>query len=248
MMAQATVGGEAPCAPPVPTLLSATPGDSQVTLTWQEIPGDPAVLGYNLYYDQAGKAQLVDTLWSPAANNYVDPGLTNGQEYCYKVTSLYDCDGDAVSDAESGFSNILCATPTNPGQTVYAGVDDMQMGKWVTTGKGKNQTTEFVVTDSFNAGDAVVVQAHVVDEGGLPLADAAAEITINNPNGNPVTTLLTGPSDADGIAETTWLTQKPNKKGQGGTPSGVYDAATVNVTVSGYVWDGVTTSTSFTIQ
>ncbi len=248
MMAQATVGGEAPCVPPIPTLLSATAGDSQVTLTWQEIPGDPAVLGYSLYYDQAGKAQLVDTLWDPAANNYVDPGLTNGQEFCYTVTSLYDCDGDGVSDAESGFSNILCATPTNPGQTVYAGVDDMQTGKWVTTGRGKNQTTEFVVTDTFNAGDEVVIQAHVVDEGGLPLADATVEIIINDPNGAPVVTLLSGPSDATGWTETTWQTQKPNKKGLGGTPAGAYEAVTNNVTVSGYVWDGVMTPAPINIQ
>ena len=248
MMAQATVGGEVPCVPPIPSLLSATAGDTQVTLTWQEIPGDPAVLGYNLYYDQGGKAQMIDTLWGPAANNNVDPGLTNGQEYCYKVTSLYDCDGDGVSDTESGFSNILCATPTNPGQTVFVGVDTMRTGKWVTTGKGNNQTTEFVVTDTFNAGDEVVIQAHVVDEGGAPLADATVEITINDPNGNPVTTLLTGPSDADGIAETTWQTQKPNKKGQGGTPAGNYQAVTNNVTVSGYVWDGVMTPAPVNIQ
>jgi hypothetical protein len=62
MMAQATVSGEAPCTPPVPTLLFATAGDNQVTLGWQEIAGDPAVLWYSLYYDQAGKAQFIATL------------------------------------------------------------------------------------------------------------------------------------------------------------------------------------------
>jgi hypothetical protein len=248
MMAQATVGGEAPCAPPTPTLLAATAGDSRVTLNWQEIPGDPAVLGYNLYYDQAGKAQFIETLLDPAANNHVDTDLTNGQEYCYKVTSLYDCDGDGTPDAESGFSNILCATPTNPGQAMLTGVNAMQTGKWVTTGKGKNQTTEFVVTDIFNAGDAVVVQALVVDEGGASLADATVEIEINDASGNLVATLLTNPSEATGWAEATWPTQKPNKKGQGGTPADTYDAVTVNVTVSGYVWDGVMTSTQIIIQ
>ena len=113
------------------------------------------------------------------------------------------------------------------------------------TGKGKNQTTEFIVTDTFNAGDAVVVQAHVVDEGGLPLADATVEIIINDAGG---TTLLTDPSDASGWAEATWQTQKPNKKGQGGTPAGAYQAVTNNVTVSGYVWDGVMTLAPINIQ
>jgi len=94
----------------------------------------------------------------------------------------------------------------------------------------------------------VVVQAHVVDVGGLPLADATVEIIINDAGGNLVATLLTDPSDASGWAEATWQTQKPNKKGQGGTPSGAYQAVTNNVTVSGYVWDGVMTLAPINIQ
>jgi hypothetical protein len=209
-----------------------------VAIAWQEFSSDPAILAYNMYYDQAGKALYIDSVLRSADGTYVDTDLTNGQEYCYTVTALYDCDGDGVSDAESGFSNILCATPTNPGQTVYAGVDAVQTGKWVTSGKGKNQTTEFVVTDTFNAGDGVVIQAHVADESGLSLADATVEIIINDAGGNPVATLLTDPSDATGWAETTWQTQQPNKKGQGGTHAGAYEAVTNNVTVSGHVWDG----------
>lgn len=132
---------------------------------------------------------------------------------------------------------------------MLAGVKEMRTGKWVTTGKGKgkNQTTEYVLTNTFNAGDDVVVQAHVVDEGGAPLADATVEIEIKDAGGNLVATLLTDPSNTSGWAEATWPTQKPNKKGQGGTPAGAYDAVTVNVTVSGYVWDRVMTDTSITI-
>jgi hypothetical protein len=62
------------------------------------------------------------------------------------------------------------------------------------------------------------------------------------------TKLLTDPSDASGWAEATWQTQKPNKKGQGGTPAGAYQAVTNNVTVSGYVWDGVMTLAPISIQ
>ena len=239
-------GGE--CSPPAPTLLTATPGNSQVTLTWQEIPGDPSVLGYRLYYDQAGKAQLVTELLDPAANQHIDTDLTNGQEYCYKVTSLYDCDEDGIYDLESGFSNILCAVPTNPGQTLFAGVDTIRTGKWVKQGKGKNATTTFELTQSFTAGDGVVIQGRAVNEDLVALPDATVEISIKDTNGDTVTTLLTGPSDADGWAEATWQTQKPNKKGRGGTPPGVYSAETIGVTVSGYVWDGVMTSTTFCID
>jgi hypothetical protein len=242
------VGGEAGCVPPVVGLMSATAGDAQVTLSWQAILGDPAVLGYNLYYDQAGKAQWVATLNDPASDGHVDTGLTNGQAYCYKVTALYDCDGDRAADAESAFSDILCAVPTNPGQAMTAGVDEMRTGTWVTSGKGKNQTTEFQLTDTFSAGDSVVVQAHVVDEVGAALAGATVELIVVGPDGGVVATLLTGSSDSAGWAEAVWSTQKPNKKGAGGTVPGTYEAAVHHVTVSGYVWDEARASALFRIQ
>lgn len=247
VMASATWGtpvGE--CNAPVPTLLSATPGNSQVSLTWQEIPADPVLVdGYKLYYDQAGKAQLVTDIQGQPSNSYTDTDLTNGQEYCYKITSYY-VDGSIT--CESDFSNILCAIPTNPGQTLSAGVDAMETGKWVKQGKGKNATTTFEVTSAFTAGDAVVIQAHVVNEDIVALPNATVEITIKDQSGAVITTLLSGQSNADGWAEATWQTQKPHKRGSGGTPSGVYSAVTTNVTASGYVWNGVSTSTTFCID
>jgi hypothetical protein len=238
LMTQATVGDPGGgCAAPTPTMLQATPGNQEVTLTWTEILGDPNIVGYRLYYDQAGKAQLVADINSTPFNTYTDVGLTNGQEYCYKVTTYYD------ATCESGFSNILCATPENQGQTTDpAGVDTLETGYY--SGKGKNQSWNG--STLFTAGDVVTVRARVLDGvTGLPIANATVEIVIGGPE---TTTLNTGPSDADGWAEATWQTQKPNKKGQGGTTPGLYTATTTNVTASGYHWDGVTTSTTFTIQ
>jgi hypothetical protein len=251
LMASVTWGtppGE--CNAPTPTLLTATPGDQQVTTTWQEIPGDPAVLGYGLFYDQAGKAQLITQLLDPAANNYMDTGLTNGQEYCYKVTSLYDCDGDgtydpALGDVESGFSNIHCAIPNNQGQ-LRTGVDTMETGKYVKQGKGKNATIVFEPATTFAAGEGVVIRAHVIDKAtGLPLENATVDISITGPE---TPGPLSAVSDANGIAEATWQTQAPNKKGVGGTTPGIYTATTTNVTAAGYTWDGVMTNSTLTIQ
>ncbi len=112
------------CEAPATTMLNATPGDSHVLLEWQDIPASPTSIdGYRLFYDQAGKAQLItDLQWAEGQGNYDDPGLTNGQEYCYKVTSYIGADEngefDPVNGCESGFSNILCATPVQPGQQV----------------------------------------------------------------------------------------------------------------------------------
>ncbi|MFN2206421.1 MAG: hypothetical protein ACK2UT_10940 [Candidatus Promineifilaceae bacterium] len=230
LMAQATSDAPTACGVTAPTLESAVPGNGEVVLSWSE---DTGATGYNVYYDQAGKAQFV----ADAGNSttYTNTGLTNGVEYCYMVTA-YD------ATCESGYSNVLCATPQNQGQTTDpAGVSTMDTGLW--TGKGNNKL--FTPTDTFTTGDSVVIRARVTDANGNPVPNATVEVTIGGPE---TTTLNSNPSDADGWAEATWNTQAPNKKGQGGTTIGAYTASTTNVTASGYHWDGVTTQASFTIQ
>jgi len=238
IMASATWGNAQQCVAPTPSLITATPGNGEVTLTWSdEHTADPSVTGYNVYYDQAGKAQLVAD--AGLTTTLTDTGLTNGQEYCYKVTSYYD------ATCESGFSNIVCAIPNNQGQA-RVGVSTLETGLYETTGKGKNQVTTFVLTNIFTAGDGVVVRATVLNEATqLPVPNATADISISGPE---AVSLTTGPSDANGVAEATWNTQAPNKKGVGGTTPGSYTATTTNVTAGGYTWDGVMTSTTFTIQ
>ena len=234
-MASATVGTlPEPCTAPAPTLLSAEPGNTQVVLTWSDEAADPNVAGYKLYYDQAGKAQLV----ADAGNvtSYLDGDLTNDQEYCYKVTSYYD------ATCESAYSNILCAIPTSPGQaTDPAGVSAMETG--IYSGKGKSKT--YTPQTTFSAGDGVVIRATVLDGvTGLPIADATVELLITGPES---VTLTTAPSDANGLAEATWNTRAPGRKNPGTTP-GEYTVQTKNVTATGYHWDNVTTSAAFTIQ
>jgi hypothetical protein len=56
LMTQATFGDPAVCGVSAPILNTATPGHTQVTLDWSTAVG---ATGYNVYYDQAGKAQLV---------------------------------------------------------------------------------------------------------------------------------------------------------------------------------------------
>ena len=151
------------------------------------------------------------------------------------MTSYYD------ETCESDFSNVLCAVPTNQGQA-EAGVDALETGYY--TGKGKNRT--FVSAALFQAGDEVIVRAWVMDGStGLPVANATVDLEL----GGPETHLLTSaPSDADGMAEASWKTQKPNRQGQGGTTPGLYTASVTNLTADGYTWDGVTASVTLTIE
>jgi hypothetical protein len=230
LMAQATSGDPTVCSVSAPTLNTATSGHTQVTLEWSAAAG---ATGYNVYYDQAGKAQLVADAGD--TTTYLDTGLTNGVEYCYKVTA-YD------ATCESGFSNILCAIPENQGQTTDpAGVSTMDTG--IYTGKGKDKV--YTPETAFAAGDGVVIRAYVVDGvTGLPVADATADLLIAGPES---LTLVTGVSDAAGMAEATWQTQAPRKNNPG-TATGDYTVTVKGITAAGYHWDGVTTDITFSIQ
>ena len=233
VMASATWGSAPPpCNATAPTLESATPGNAQVSLNWTAESG---VDGYKVYYDQAGKSQLVADVG--AATSFTDTGLTNSSEYCYKVTSY-------TADCESEFSNILCAVPNNQGQAKVG--TTLATGRYETTGKGKTKVITFVTTTIFSVGDGVTVRATVLDEAtGLPVPNATVNIDITGPQ---AASLTTGLSDGNGVAEVTWQTQAPNRKGQGGSTPGSYAATTSNVTAAGYTWDGVMTTTTFTLQ
>jgi hypothetical protein len=228
LMTQATLGTPPEgCTLTPPTSLSASPGNGEVTLEWSTVTG---ATGYRVYYDQAGKAQLVAEVGN---TTHIDAGLTNGVEYCYKVTA-YD------ATCESGFSNIVCAVPENQGQTTPpAGVDLMEAGYW--SGKGNNQQWN---ASPIPAGETVVIRARVVDATNASISNATVEIVIGGPE---TVTLNSGPSDANGWAEAAWNTKAPGRKNPGTTP-GDYTATTTNVTATGYHWDGMTTNTSFKIQ
>jgi hypothetical protein len=231
VMASTTWGNAQTCDVPVPTLQAATPGNAEVTVNWTAVAAD----SYNLYYDQAGKAQLVANTGS--ATTYTDTGLTNGQEYCYKVAA-------SAGTCESDFSNIVCAIPNQPGQANAEAT--LSTGLYETSGKGKNKVTTFVETTTFAVGDAVTVRALVLDEAtGLPISNATVSIMISGPES---ATLTTGPSDDNGVAEAVWQTSSPNKKGRGGTSPGTYTATTTDVSAAGYTWDGVMSTTQFALQ
>jgi hypothetical protein len=233
LMAQATIGNTGGgCTPPVPTLLTAAPLHQQVALSWSdEHSADGDIVGYSVYYDQAAKGQWIAQ--AGLSTTYTDTDLTNGQQYCYKVTSSY-------AECESEFSNIICATPTNQ-QTVSAGVTELETG--LIEGKGKDK--QFVAAITFVRGDNVVLRATVVDEGGQPVEGATVDLSISGPE---TAVLSSGTSDAAGIAEAVWQTQAPNRKGAGGTAVGSYTATVTGVSAGGYTWDAVATAVTFSLQ
>jgi hypothetical protein len=101
------------------------------------------------------------------------------------------------------------------------------------------------VTDTFDAGETVVLRAYVVDDGGQPVEGATVTMEITGPESLQVTT---GSSTSDGIAEATWNTRKPKPHGGGGTSPGSYEARVSGVILDGSSWGGTATSTTFAVQ
>jgi hypothetical protein len=98
--------------PGAPTGLSATGGNRSVRLSWSAVSPSPTG-GYNVYYDQSGKQQLVASV-SSGTTSYNDNKLNQKTQYCYVVTAWNDCNGngsfDAGVDQESSPSTVVCAS------------------------------------------------------------------------------------------------------------------------------------------
>jgi hypothetical protein len=231
LMTQASTGAVG-CNAPVPNLLTAVAGNKEVTLTWSDESADPNVVGYRVYYELAGKGNFIVDIVDPTQTSYVDVGLTNGQQYCYQVTSY-------TADCESDFSNTLCATPQPAGMNAGVPEDELVTGFY--SGKGNSAT--FNLASIFAQGDTIVFRVHVVDSNSADVSGAVVEIGITGPE---QLTLTTGPSDAAGIAEASWGTKAP-KKNNGVTATGIFAATVINLTSETYNWDGVMTSAGFEI-
>jgi hypothetical protein len=106
LMTRATVNAADDCTVPAPRLLSAVPGDAEITLAWtDEHTADPSVAGYKVYTTRSTR-QTPNATDVGLVTTYTDTELVNGKQYCYRVTA-YDETG-----CESGFKKRLCAVPT----------------------------------------------------------------------------------------------------------------------------------------
>ena len=96
-------GGASPTLPPVPSGLSATPGNTQVSLSWASSSG---ATSYHVKRSTTSGGPYT-AVGSPTGDSYVDASLTNGTRYFYVVSALN-------SAGESANSSEVNATPTAP--------------------------------------------------------------------------------------------------------------------------------------
>src|SRR5215813_9553382 len=96
-------GGGGGTPPPAPTGLSATPGNAQVTLSWNASSG---ATSYNVKRATTNGGPYTTIASGVTSTNFTNTGLTNGTTYFYVVTAVN-------SFGESGNSNQASATPQN---------------------------------------------------------------------------------------------------------------------------------------
>ena len=115
VMASATWGNapEPACETPgIPQGLAAAPGKKSIELNWTA--GDPASDGgYRVYYDQAGKLQLVAGV-AAGTTTYKDTRLTSRVSYTYVLTGWNNCNESSAfepgEDTESAVSDSVTET------------------------------------------------------------------------------------------------------------------------------------------
>ncbi len=107
-----TTGGLAPAAP---GSVTATPGDTQVTLSWA---ASSSATSYHVKRS-ATSGGTTTTVGSPSATTFTDTALTNGTQYFYVVSALN-------TYGESANSSQVNATPQAPKADITVTLDPTQ--------------------------------------------------------------------------------------------------------------------------
>ena len=93
--------------PSAPTGISATPGDSQVTIGWTAVDG---ATGYNIYWSTVpGVTTATGAEITGTSNPYIQTALTNGTPYYYIVTAVNSLGESAVSSQVSATPAVTLA-------------------------------------------------------------------------------------------------------------------------------------------
>ena len=95
-----------------PTSLVATAGDSQINLTWSEVPEADY---YNVYESQDGlNYKLISDSNKITTSTYDVTGLTNGELYYFKISAVNE-------SSQSAYSNVVQETPSVSTEPVNLG-------------------------------------------------------------------------------------------------------------------------------
>jgi fibronectin type 3 domain-containing protein len=172
-----------PIAPPtMPTGLTATPGNSQIALSWAAVSG---AASYNVKRSTSAGGEI--TVASVAGNGFTDTGLLNGTNYYYKVSAV-NISGESPDSAEVSAQPVapplaptgLTATPGNAqvGLTWTAAAGATSYNVKRSTASGAEVTITNVTTTS-------LVDANVINGTPYYYVVSALNLGGESPNSTP---------------------------------------------------------------
>jgi len=121
--------------PPVPTGLTATPGNAQVSLSWMASSG---ALNYNVLRSTTSNGTYTIISMNQSSTSFVNTGLTNGTTYYYEVNAVN-------SSGTSANTSPVSATPSG-GSNLPAGQTDMDIGGSLPAGTGNDSGGVYTLT------------------------------------------------------------------------------------------------------
>ncbi len=142
---------------PAPRSLVAKAGDTEIALSWLDVPG---AVSYNLYFHTSpGVTTQTGTRIEGVSSPYVHSGLTNGNPYYYALSAVYENGGESVLSEEVTAMPVLIdiTAPQNP----YAVVNH---GAFMTN------TPDVILTISANDVDTGVAAYYIAES---PMAPSA---------------------------------------------------------------------------
>lgn len=142
-------------APNAPSMISATPGDSQVSLVWAAPTGGAPVTGYRLERSLAAGGPFTTAATLGNVTTTVDTGLTNGTTYWYQVRALNGTSaGPPSTPAQSATPQAALAAPHAPSLTKAEAGDSQVLLEWVPSSTGGAVAT-YTVERAVHTGSTV---------------------------------------------------------------------------------------------
>ncbi len=111
-------------APDAPTGLNAIPGDTTVSLTWDNLALPHDVKGWNVYRSETSPVDTGTPLDYVTTESYNDIGLDNGTTYYYTIKAVDTSDylsDPATETSATPFGNVAPIVTDIPDQTITEG-------------------------------------------------------------------------------------------------------------------------------
>ena len=257
--------------PAAPAALSATAGDGQVSLDWDDNT-ETDLAGYNVHRSTVSSVGSFSQIASQVVSSeYTDTGVTNGTTYYYTVTAVDEA-GNESADSTEGSATPADTTPPAAPTSLSATAGDGQVSlDWADNAEG--DLAEYIVHRSTTSGGAYteaaisVVASEYTDSGltngttyyyVVTAVDSAANESADSSQASAAPADTTAPAAPTGLITTAGdgqvsLDWGDNAEGdlaeyivhRSTTRGGPYTEAAITVVASEYTDGGLANGTTY---